>query len=46
VEPQQETVIYRDEVLAMIGAMADLVVEVRHIRRLLEKGDEQEEEEE
>jgi hypothetical protein len=38
--------IYRGEVLAIIGAMADLVVDVREIRRLLEQEDDEEEEEE
>jgi hypothetical protein len=37
-------VIYREEVLAIIGALADLVVEVRAIGDLL-RGDDEEEEE-
>jgi hypothetical protein len=42
VEP--EPLIYRPEVTAIIGALADLVVEVRRIRKLLEEADEEEEE--
>jgi hypothetical protein len=38
-----EGVIYRAEVMAIIGAMADLVVEVRRIRELLEDDEEDEE---
>jgi predicted RNase H-like HicB family nuclease len=36
-EPESEPLIYRSEVLAIIGALADLVVEVRDIRDLLGK---------
>jgi len=43
--PEAEAVIYRAEVLAIIGALADLVVEVRAIRDFL-RGDDDEEEEE
>ncbi|HEX5801212.1 MAG TPA: hypothetical protein VFY02_13955 [Gaiellaceae bacterium] len=39
-----EPVIYRTEVLAMVGAMSDLVVEVRGIRTLLEEDDGDDEE--
>jgi hypothetical protein len=39
-----ESVIYRAEVLAIIGALADLVVEVREIRRYLLEDDDDEEE--
>jgi len=42
-EPRQETLIYREEVLAIIGALADLVVEARRIRELLESDEEEEE---
>jgi hypothetical protein len=41
VEP--EPLIYRAEVLAIIGALADLVYEVREIRTFLEDEDEEEE---
>jgi hypothetical protein len=44
VHPNSETLIYRDEVLGIIGALADLVVDVRAIRELLEEDDEEEEE--
>ncbi|HEX5449826.1 MAG TPA: hypothetical protein VFW85_07185 [Gaiellaceae bacterium] len=40
--PDDEALIYRTEVLAIIGAVADLMVEVRAIRKVLE--DEEEEE--
>jgi hypothetical protein len=43
VEP--EPVIYRTEVLAIIGALSDLVVEVREIRRYLLEDDGDDEEE-
>jgi hypothetical protein len=36
--------VYRPEVLAIIGALADLVVEVRAIRRWLQENNEEEEE--
>jgi hypothetical protein len=42
VPPDDEAVVYRAEALAIIGAPADLVVEVRAIREMLE--DEEEEE--
>jgi hypothetical protein len=42
VEP--EPLIYREEVTAIIGALADLVVETRKIRRWLDEGDDGEEE--
>ncbi len=41
---EQEPVVYRPEVLAIIGALADLVVEVRKIRQWLQENDEEEEE--
>jgi hypothetical protein len=41
-----EPIIYRTEVLGIIGALADLVVDVRAIRRRLEEDDEEEEEQE
>ena len=41
---QPEPLIYRDEVLAIIGALADVVVELRDIRRFLTEDDEEEEE--
>jgi hypothetical protein len=40
----EEPLVYRTEVLAIIGALADLVVETRQIRRILEDDDEEEEE--
>jgi len=40
---EEEALIYRPEVLAILGALADLVVEVRHIRELLEEPDGEEE---
>jgi len=43
VEP--EPLVYRTEVLAIIGALADLVVDVRTIREKLEEDDDEEEEE-
>ncbi len=43
---ETEPVIYREEVLAIIGALADLVVHVRKIRSLIEEDDEEEEEQE
>lgn len=42
---EPEPVIYRIEVLGIIGALSDIVVELREIRRSLED-DEQEEEDE
>jgi hypothetical protein len=40
---EEETLIYRSEVLAIMGALSDLVVYVRDIRDLLEEpGDEEE----
>jgi hypothetical protein len=41
---QPDRVLYREEVLAIIGALADFVVELRAIRRLLEENGEEEEE--
>jgi hypothetical protein len=41
-----EPLIYREEVAAIIGAFADIYVEVRKIRRLLEDGEEEEDLEE
>ena len=43
-QPREEPLIYRAEVLAIIGALADVVVEVRRIRAQLEENDEEEEE--
>jgi hypothetical protein len=40
-----EAVVYREEVLSIMGALADLVVDVHRIRELLEEDDEEEEEE-
>ena len=34
---------YRSEVTAIVGALADILVELRSIRRLLEDGEEEEE---
>jgi hypothetical protein len=44
-DPPEETLIYRTEVLAIISALADLVVYVNRIRRILEDEDDDEEEE-
>jgi hypothetical protein len=41
----EATGIYRGEVLAIMEALADLLADVRHIRRILEDNDEAEEEE-
>ena len=41
---EREPVIYREEVSAILIALADLVVDLRAIRRLLENEDEEEEE--
>jgi hypothetical protein len=38
---EQEPLVYRPEVLAIIGALADLVVEVRAIRQLLQENNEE-----
>ena len=43
VPQNDEPVIYRTEVLAIIGALSDLVVDVRSIREWLEEDDEEEE---
>jgi len=45
---EPEPVIYRTEVLAIIGALSDLVVEVREIRYALraDEGDDEEDAEE
>jgi len=43
VDSAGDPVIYRAEVMAIIGAMADLAVEVRRIRELLEDEEEDEE---
>jgi hypothetical protein len=43
-EPQP--LIYREEVLGIVGALADLVVDLRAIRQLLEGNGEEEEEQE
>jgi hypothetical protein len=40
-----DALIYRSEVTAIIGALADLVVEVRTIRELLEDDAEEDDEE-
>lgn len=39
VEASAEPVVYREEVLAIIGALADLVVDVRGIRDTIEEDD-------
>ena len=44
VDAHDEALVYRTEVLAILGALADLVTETRGIRSLLEKDDEAEEE--
>ena len=43
---EPEPIIYRLEVLGIIGALADLVLGVNKIRSLLEEDDEEEEEQE
>ena len=43
--PNNEPAVYRTEVLAIIGALSDLVVDVRAIRDRLEEDDEEEEDE-
>jgi hypothetical protein len=43
-EPATEPLIYRTEDLGIIGALADLVVDVRAIRDSLEEDDGEEEE--
>ena len=45
-QPQPEIAIYREDTLAIIEALSDIVVDVRWIRRLLEGLDEEEAEEE
>ena len=42
-EASAEQVVYRGEVLAIIGALADLVVDVRRIRETVEEDDGEEE---
>jgi hypothetical protein len=44
--PKDDAIVYRTEVLAIIGALADLVVDVRAIREWLEGDDEAEEDQE
>jgi hypothetical protein len=41
-----EPLIYREEVTAILGALSDLVVDVREIRRTLQDDGEEEEEQE
>jgi hypothetical protein len=41
-ESPPEPVIYRTEVLAILGALSDLVVETRAIRNFLDEDDEEE----
>lgn len=43
---EAEPLIYREEVTAILGAIADMVVELRAIRQLLREDDGGEEEEE
>jgi hypothetical protein len=47
VEKPDEALIYRAEVTAIIGALSDIIVELREIRKLLEeeRGEEEEDEE-
>jgi hypothetical protein len=40
---EPEPLIYREEVLSIIGALADIVVEIREIRASLENNEEEEE---
>jgi hypothetical protein len=42
-EMDAEVVIHRSEVTAIIGALADILVELRAIRSLLDDGEEEEE---
>jgi hypothetical protein len=44
---RDEALIYRAEVTAIIGALSDIIVELREIRKLLEeeRGEEEEDEE-
>jgi hypothetical protein len=44
--PEADAIVYRTEVLAIIGALADLLVDVRAIRKWLEGDDEEEEDQE
>jgi hypothetical protein len=44
--PRDEAIVYRTEVLAIIGALSDLVVDVHAIREWLEGDDEEEEDQE
>jgi hypothetical protein len=44
--PKGDAIIYRTEVLASIGALSDLLVDVRAIRKWLEGNDEEEEDQE
>jgi hypothetical protein len=39
----EEPILYRDEALGVLGALADIIVELRRIRRLLEDDGEEEE---
>jgi hypothetical protein len=43
VEQAPERLIYREEVLGIIGALADILVEIRDIRDLLKEDEEEEE---
>jgi hypothetical protein len=40
-ESADASLIYREEVTGILGALADLVVEIRRIRELLEDGEEE-----
>jgi hypothetical protein len=40
---ESEVLIYREEITGVIGAMGDIFVELREIRRLLQDGEEEEE---
>ena len=40
---EREQVVYREEITAVIGALADMLVELRAIRSILENGEEEEE---
>jgi hypothetical protein len=44
--PKDDALVYRTEVLAIMGALSDLVVDVRAIREWLEGDDEEEEDQE
>jgi hypothetical protein len=40
---EAEPIIYRAEITAVLGALADIIVELREIRKVLQNGEEEEE---